>query len=324
MKKKVGTEIKKKKKNPKKTGICEIISCNKNKIRSHLESGKTVKQTFSDNFQSLEHQPHDSKFVENMKYNLDKAKNPGNKQNAADDIINVINMISTSHPFLKEIVQTNGKPPNLICYTENQLKHFSSALKTSVIGVDRTFNLRPCFITTTVSEIETNYQNSVGPYLSDKVIPTIKEYIYGVRKSDKVPLHWKNNNCESLNHILKLNQNWTPDRLPELIQSLHKEIQLQEALIKGALYGHSDFELNSSLLKLQCTKAQRQSKTEKEKENIFQKFLAFGTKQPPSKFITSTDGKIVIPKTATVARKPGQKRRIRSTKTVTNKRQKTE
>ena len=261
-----------------------------NKIRSDLESGKTVKQTFSDNFQSLEHQPRDSKFVENMKYNLDKAQNPGNKQNAADDIINVINMISISHPFLKEIVQTNGKLPNLICYTENQLKHFSSALKTSVIGVDRTFNLGPCFVTTTVSEIETKYQNSVGPYLSDKVIPTIKEYIYVVRKSDnKVPLHWKNNNCESLNHILKLNQNWTPDRLPELIQNSHKEIQLQEALIKGALYSHGDFELDSSLLKLQCTKAQWQSKTEKEKENIFQKILAFGTKQPPSKFITSTD-----------------------------------
>lgn len=123
---------------------------NKNKIRSDLESGKTVKQTFSDNFQSLEHQPHHSKFVENMKYNLDKAKDPGNKQNAADDIINDINMIRTSHPFLKEIVQTTGKPPNLICYTENQLKHFLSALKTSVIGVDRTFNLRPCFVTTTV------------------------------------------------------------------------------------------------------------------------------------------------------------------------------
>ena len=107
---------------------------------------------------------------------------------------------------------------------------------------------------------------------------------------------------------MKLDQNWTPDQLPELVQNLHKEIQLQEALIKGALYGHGDFELDSSLLKLQCTKALWQSKIEKEKENIFQKFLAFGTKQPLSKFITSTDGKIVIPKTATVARKPGQKK----------------
>ena len=115
-----------------------------------MESGQTVKQTFSKNFQSLDHQPRDSKFVENMKYNLEKDQNPGNKKNTADDVQNVMNMISTSHPFFKEIVQTSGKPPNLICYTEHQLKHFSSAVKTSVIGVDRTFNLGPCYVTTTV------------------------------------------------------------------------------------------------------------------------------------------------------------------------------
>ena len=85
-----------------------------------------------------------------MKYNLEKDQHPGNKKNNADDVQNVMNMISTSHPFLKEIVQTSGKPPNLICYTEHQLKHFSSAVKTSVIGVDRTFNLGPCYVTTTV------------------------------------------------------------------------------------------------------------------------------------------------------------------------------
>ena len=76
-----------------------------------------------------------------------------NKMNTADNVQNVMNIISTSHPFLKEIVQTSGKPPNLICYTEHQLKHFSSAVKTSVIGligVDRTFNLGPCYVTTTV------------------------------------------------------------------------------------------------------------------------------------------------------------------------------
>lgn len=66
-----------------------------------------------------------------------------------------------------------------------------------LISADTTVDL-----TSKISEIETKYQNSVGPYLSEKVIPTIKEYVNGVRKNDKkVPLQWKNNNCESLNHI---------------------------------------------------------------------------------------------------------------------------
>ena len=78
-----------------------------------------------------------------MKYNLEKDQHPGNKHNTVDDVQNIINMISTSHPFLKEFMQTSGKPPNLICFSEHQLKHFSSAVKTSVICVDRTFNLGP-------------------------------------------------------------------------------------------------------------------------------------------------------------------------------------
>ena len=101
----------------------------KSNVRSDLDTGKTVRQVIPENFKSLEHQPRDSKLVENLKYNIEKAKNPGNKQNAADDIQSVINMINTSHPFLKEIVQTTGKPPNLICYTDFQLKHFPQQQK---------------------------------------------------------------------------------------------------------------------------------------------------------------------------------------------------
>ena len=97
---------------------------------------------------------------------------------------------------------------------ENFKRHLKNKVGMNVKDTKKKFLLGLISADTTVdlaskiSEIETKYQNSVGPYLSDKVIPTIKEYIYGVRKSDnKVPLHWKNNNCESLNHILKLNQN---------------------------------------------------------------------------------------------------------------------
>jgi hypothetical protein len=76
----------------------------KRKVRFEIESGKAVKQVFSDNFQS-EHQHRDSKFVHNLKCTVNKEINPGNKQNIADDMQNVINMLSNSHPFLKEIVQ---------------------------------------------------------------------------------------------------------------------------------------------------------------------------------------------------------------------------
>jgi hypothetical protein len=47
------------------------------------------------------------------------------------------------------------------------------------------------------------------------------------------PLQWKNNSCESINHILKLNQDWKPEELPELINKIHKEIVLQESLVNA-------------------------------------------------------------------------------------------
>ena len=75
----------------------------KRQVRSEIEIGKAVKQVFSDNYQS-ENQPRDSKFIHNLKYAVNKEINPGNKQNIADDMQNEINMLSNSHPFLKEIV----------------------------------------------------------------------------------------------------------------------------------------------------------------------------------------------------------------------------
>ena len=159
-----------------------------------------------------------------------------------------------------------------------------------------------------VTNIESKYEASVGAYLTDKIIPTVREYVYSARKlAPKIPLQWKNNSCESINHILKLNQNWAPEKLPELINKIHKEIILQENLVKGALYGHGDFELNNVVCHMQCTKIIWQNKSQKEKGTLLQKFLLFGlTKQTESSSVTSTDGKLTIPNTGACAKKPGQ------------------
>jgi hypothetical protein len=158
------------------------------------------------------------------------------------------------------------------------------------------------------------------------IILTIKDYVFRACKTDsRIPLQWKNNNCEAMNHILKLNQDWKPEKLPELVHKIHKEIKLQESLVNGALHGHGDFELSSPLSHLQCSKITSQSKSEKEKAVELQKFLSHGHKCPKkTEFTTSTDGEQTIPKTAACARKPGQRKRARNKKTLTNKRAKTQ
>ena len=422
----------------------------KTKVHFEIDNGKSVRQIFADNFLADEHQPRDSKFIENMKYNINKENNPGSKRNPADDVQNVISLLSLGSKFIKEIIQTAGKPPNIICYTDFQLKHFGNALKTSVIGVDRTFNLGSCFVTTTVfqekklvrkgtqtnpiilgpiylhwdgcyhtyqrffthlasvledsfeetklslndlvfgtdeekalvkaitnsfpkskltlctrhlaenfkrylknkigmnekiskeifddvfgpfglaeadttvdftekaNEIEYKHKEKLGIYLTEKVIPCLQKYVCSIRNNDeKVPLNWKNNNCESLNHILKLNQNWTPQKLPELIEKIEKECLLQEALVRGAIYGHGNFCLQNWLSKLQCNKIQWQSKSQFEKDSLVYKFLNFGNKKKEDKMVKSSDGKLVIPRVNKIASKPCQRKRAKSEKTYT-------
>ena len=118
-------------------------------VMAAIKSKKPVREIFKEQFKT-DHAPRDSKMIENMKTRLTKSENPGNHQNVADDIQAILGLTAVENPFVREVVQLAGKPPNLICYTDIQLKHLAKASKTSVIGIDRTFNLGPRFVTTTV------------------------------------------------------------------------------------------------------------------------------------------------------------------------------
>ena len=102
--------------------------------------------------------PRDLKQVQNKKYLQNKKKRyqtnectQQRQKNTADDIIALLNMIHV-HPFIQEIVQTKGKPPGVILYLKEQLQEMkmfcsSDAMHPSALGVDRTFNLGPCYVT---------------------------------------------------------------------------------------------------------------------------------------------------------------------------------
>ena len=109
-----------------------------------------------------------------------------------------------------------------------------------------------------------------------------------------------------------------------MLEQIYDEIKFQEALIKGALYGYGDFELDAHVTQLQCSRMTWQTKTDEQKKKMLYSFINFGLREPVPKCVTSTDGELVVPKTQTVAEKPGQKRRIKNAKTVTNKRPRTD
>ena len=45
-------------------------------------------------------------------------------------------------------------------------------------------------------------------YFKNKLQPTVKNYLNVPSKKSNSTSSWTNNNCESLNHIMKLDANW--------------------------------------------------------------------------------------------------------------------
>jgi hypothetical protein len=102
--------------------------------------------------------PRDMKQIENLKYRKAKesrVQSDGvaqSRNNNADDIQSVLSSMH-DHPFIQEVVQQKGKPPMIVLYTEDQIRDIISVCDTgdkyqTVIGIDRTFNLGACYVTT--------------------------------------------------------------------------------------------------------------------------------------------------------------------------------
>lgn len=145
----------------------------------------------------------------------------------------------------------------------------------------------------------------------------LKKFVWEPRKNKVVPEKWTNNACESMNNILKLSTNWKTCKLPELVEKLHKIVQLQYRDIRRALYGEGNYAMAPWTRKFQVSHVAWSTKSAEEKDALMKKFQRFTFRK--EKEISSSDGNLKIPKTPTTARKPNQKKRIRSTKTTTIK-----
>jgi hypothetical protein len=76
--------------------------------------------------------------------------------NIADDVLDVISMLD-SHPFVRKVILGKTKQPLVALYTDDQVADLKrcccrdgDGVVRSVLGVDRTFNLGPCYVTVVV------------------------------------------------------------------------------------------------------------------------------------------------------------------------------
>ncbi|CAC5425787.1 unnamed protein product [Mytilus coruscus] len=92
--------------------------------------------------------PRDSHQIRNIASN-NKKQHKSTLGNVADQIVHVMSMVNKDD-FVKEVFHTEGnnKPPSAICYTKEQFNDMAHFIKSGgILGIDRTFNLRPVFVT---------------------------------------------------------------------------------------------------------------------------------------------------------------------------------
>jgi hypothetical protein len=112
---------------------------------------------------------------------------------------------------------------------------------------------------------------------------------------------WTNNNCERMNHRFKISTDWKPQRLLELVNTIHDIVRLHFADFKKALSRQGSYELECAFQHLYVPHTVWTSKTATEKENIFARFLK--NRNVSTKMVQSSDGKLTVPNVKRLARK---------------------
>lgn len=109
-------------------------------------------------------------------------------------------------------------------------------------------------------------------YFENLLVQRVWEYVFNPNIPTRwIPLNWTNNNCESLNNILKLSTNWKILKLPDLIEKMYLIVKVQYADMRRALHGHRNYKLVPKLKHLVLPHGSVDHKDWGREENTFSK-----------------------------------------------------
>ena len=155
-------------------------------------------------------------------------------------------------------------------------------------------------------------------YFRNKINPVLKSYVVEPAIRNNLKSNWTNNNCESLNHIMKLDAKWKKGSTRELIALISEIISLQFRDFRRSLYGSGNYRLVFVQKKrFGIAKDVWVKMSEDQKSSKFQKFLKNQYKRKTD-IVKSTFSTFAIRK-PTIAKKPGQKKRVRPNRTNNRK-----
>ena len=158
-------------------------------------------------------------------------------------------------------------------------------------------------------------------HFRNHILPILAENLQSIWKYPLIDLHWTNNNCESINHILKLKINWTPQSIPELIDNLHQIVQSHYCDVERAIIRRGNFRLAKGFEKFQKPRNEWRSKSQEQKDRHLKKFYKMPMLVDPKQTNVSSDGNLWIYSAPGGGKKKGQRKRKRNARTTSNKKQ---
>ena len=103
-------------------------------------------------------------------------------------------------------------------------------------------------------------------YFNSKLKTRMQEHVIRPSGEGTNRRLWTNNNCERMNHRFKISTDWKPQRLPELVNTIHDIVRLHFADLKRALFGQGSYELECAFQHLYVSHTYGPAKQQQKKK----------------------------------------------------------
>ena len=124
---------------------------------------------------------------------------------------------------------------------------------------------------------------------------------------------WNKNNCAWANDLLKMDLNWQPARIIDLVDHWYDLVCMQYNELWYAMSGQGDYQLAQPFLKHYVPWTQWLNASEEKKDRLFKAFLLDRNVRVVQKTVTLTDGLLTVTGSQKIARKPNQRTRPKAT-----------
>jgi len=144
-------------------------------------------------------------------------------------------------------------------------------------------------------------------YMDKRLINTLRKHVTEPLMTQSNDDLWTNNNCESINHVLKLTIDWKPQLLPLLIDGVRDVVSVRLNDLRAAMHGIGNYRLVPDYQRHFVPTTTWRTLDETDRTRLFRKLLQGCRAYKNSSVIVATDCNFRIPNVANVAKKPGQR-----------------